>query len=98
MKVNISEAAKADLIAIQDWIAAENPERATTFVNELLNCCAELEDRPTIYPVVSRYASLGIRRRLFRSYLIFYRVSEDMIDIIHILHGSRDYEALLGAE
>ncbi len=98
MKVNISEAAKADLIAIQDWIAADNPDRAKTFINELFDCCAALADRPTLYPIVSRYTSLGIRRRLFRSYLIFYLVSEDAVDIIHILHGSRNYEAMLTAE
>ena len=28
------------------------------------------------------------------SFLIFYRVGKDTIEIIHILHGARDYEAL----
>jgi plasmid stabilization system protein ParE len=32
---------------------------------------------------------------VFGAYLIFYRVEADRVSIIHILHGARDYEALL---
>jgi plasmid stabilization system protein ParE len=28
-------------------------------------------------------------------YLIFYRVSDEGVEILHVLHGARDYEAIL---
>ena len=34
----------------------------------------------------------------FGSYLIFYRVGRDAIEVIHILQGARDYEPLLFPE
>jgi toxin ParE1/3/4 len=48
--------------------------------------------------VVPRYEHLGIRRRPFGNYLIFYRVGADAIEVVHILHGARDYEPLLFPE
>jgi toxin ParE1/3/4 len=32
---------------------------------------------------------------VYRDYLIFYRVHEELIEIIHILQGAQDYETLL---
>jgi plasmid stabilization system protein ParE len=37
----------------------------------------------------------GVRRCVHADYLIFYRVRTDFVEVIHILHGARDYEALL---
>ena len=52
-------------------------------------------DTPEGYALVPRYEALGIRRRPYRDYLIFYRVSDDSIEILHVLHGARDYETIL---
>jgi plasmid stabilization system protein ParE len=40
----------------------------------------------------------AIRRRPFGRFLIFYRVDQGAIEVIHILHGARDYESLLFPE
>jgi toxin ParE1/3/4 len=40
----------------------------------------------------------GIRRRPFGNYLIFYRVGANAIEVVHVLHGARDYERLLFPE
>jgi len=48
--------------------------------------------------LVPRYEHNGIRRRPFGSFLIFYRVGIDAIEVIHILHRARDYEPLLFPE
>jgi toxin ParE1/3/4 len=45
--------------------------------------------------LIPRYENHGIRRCVHRDYLIFYRVMEDLVEIIHILHGARNYEVLL---
>jgi toxin ParE1/3/4 len=72
-----------------------NPERAITFVEELLDRCNVLADMPRAYPLVPRYEKFGIRRTVYRDYLIFYRVHEESVEIIHILQGAQDYETLL---
>jgi toxin ParE1/3/4 len=95
MRVVITDAAKADLVEIGEFIRPYNPKRALTFVDELLDRCATLADMPYAYPLVPRYERHSIRRCVHRDYLIFYRVIEDLIVVIHILHGARNYEALL---
>jgi plasmid stabilization system protein ParE len=98
MKVVLSAEALSDLQQIGDYIAQDNPARARSFVAELLGKAGELADMPRAFPVVPRYAHLGVRRRVHGSYLIFYRVADEGVTVIHVLHGARDYEALLFPE
>jgi toxin ParE1/3/4 len=95
MKVVIAEAARSDLIAIGEFIQQQNPARAVTFVNELLDRCDEIPDMPRAYSLVPRYERWGVRRRVYQNYLIFYRIREELIEIIRILNGAQDYEVLL---
>ena len=95
MRVTVTEAAEGDLQRIGDWIAEESPDRAVAFIRTLRARCEEFADTPRGYPLVPRYERTGIRRRPYRDYLIFYRVSRDSIEILPILHGARDYERLL---
>ena len=98
MIVVITEAAEADLEAIGDWIAADNPARAVTFVLDLRDRCQTLADMPRSYPLIPRYEHLGVRRRSYRDYLIFYRIADERIEVLHVLHGARDYEQILFPE
>jgi plasmid stabilization system protein ParE len=47
------------------------------------------------YRVTNIMASAGVP---FGSYLIFYRVGTETIEVVHILHGARDYDPLLFPE
>jgi len=95
MRVVITAAAKADLLAIRRYIEADNPNRAVSFVEELLDRCLALADTPRAYPLVPRYERFGIRRCVHGNYLIFYRLQPEQIEVIHMLQGARDIEALL---
>ena len=95
MKVVITAAAKADLLAIRRYIEADNPTRAVSFVEELLNRCLALADTPRAYPLVPRYERFGIRRCVHGDDLIFYLLQPEQIEVIHVLQGARDIEALL---
>lgn len=95
MKVVLADEALRDLEEIGDYIAGDNPERARPFVGELLGKARQLGERPEAFPVVPRYARLGIRRRVHGAYLIGYRAEAERVTIIHILHGARDYDAVL---
>ena len=95
MKVVFSDAAKADLTEIGDYIARDNPRRALAFVRRLRVTALRLGVMPNAFPLVPGSRHQGIRRRIMGSYLIFYRVDADRIAILRVLHGARDYERLL---
>ena len=95
MIVVFTREAENDLERIGDYIAVDNPQRAVTFVNELINRCERLADAPHGFPLVPRYEGRRIRRRSYREYLIFYRVGVAQIEIVHVLNGAQDYEAIL---
>jgi addiction module RelE/StbE family toxin len=95
MKLVFTDEAKADLLQIGEWIAEDNPARALTFVDELETRCARLTTMPRAYPLVRGQENSGVRRVRHGNYLIFYRVTADVVEILHVLHGARDYEPIV---
>ena len=95
MIVVYTDEAKMDLEGIGDYIAADNPTRALSFVLEISERCEELADMADAFPLVPRYEHTSVRRRPFRNYLIFYRVTEKRVEILHILNSAQDFEAIL---
>ena len=95
MKVVVTDSAKLDLVGIGDYIRPHNPDRAASFVEELLDHCQALSELPSRHPLVPRYEHHGIRRCVHADYLIFYRVGTKRVEVVHILHGAQDYEPLL---
>lgn len=93
MKVILTQAALADLRDIGHWIALDDPDRAITFIGELRGKCLGLSDRPLLYPPAPE-AGQGVRKRRHQRYLILYRIERDRIEILHIVHGARDYRKL----
>lgn len=95
MIVVLTDEAVADLTHIGDYIASDSPERAIRFIRELLDRCRRLAEMPKAFPLVPRYEASGVRRYPYGNYLIFYRVGDDQVEILHILNGAQDYEAIL---
>lgn len=95
MKVAFSDRARTELLAIGDYIAKDSRRRALEFIEKLEGEARQIGEMPNAFPLVPRYEQYGIRRRPFGNYLIFYRVEDDGVYIVHILHGAMDYDALL---
>ncbi|WP_225008038.1 type II toxin-antitoxin system RelE/ParE family toxin [Novosphingobium percolationis] len=95
MIVYLTAEAEFDLEAIGDFIARDNPSRALSFLRELREKCLGLADMPERFPLVPRYETAGVRRRVHRDYFIFYRVEAGKVHILHILHGAQNYTAIL---
>jgi toxin ParE1/3/4 len=98
VKVVLTAEARDDLERIADYIAQDNPTRARSFVRQLLEAARAIGEAPRGFLLVPRYEHLQIRRRAHGAYLIFYRVEDERVLIVHVLHGARDYEALLFPE
>lgn len=96
MILEFTAAAEADLEAIGDHIARDNPAPAVRFLRDLTRCCCqELAEMPQAWPVVPRYKHHGIRRRVHGRYLIFFRVGADRITILHVLNDAMDVDTFL---
>jgi toxin ParE1/3/4 len=94
VKVRFSAEALRDLESIGDYIAKDSAARAREFVLTLREKALAIGDMPHVYPIVQRYANKELRRRVFRDYLIYYRVQNGAVQIVHIVHGARDIGAL----
>lgn len=95
MILEFSREAESDLEQIADYIAQDNPRHALSFIRELRSKCEDLVENPNGFALVPRYEHHGIRRRVHRNYLIFYRVESARVVIVHVLHGATDYIAIL---
>jgi plasmid stabilization system protein ParE len=91
-KIIWSDEAIADLYGICFHIARNNPEAAERIGNGILDHALILASFPFIGPPYPRGANGPLREIVFRSYRIFYDVSEETrrVDILHVRHGARD--------
>jgi toxin ParE1/3/4 len=88
-----SRLAEADLEAIGDYIANDNPRRALSFVRELRSRCQAIGGHPRAAPLRPELGR-GVRMVVFGAYLIFYRHRPDRVVIERVLHGARDLRGL----
>jgi toxin ParE1/3/4 len=97
VKVIIAEAVEADLRDIARWIAEGDPVRAKTFSAEIRRACSGLRTRPRRFPAVRATPRGEIRKRVHKNYLILYRISPDDVEVVRIVHGSRDWIRIVEA-
>ena len=94
MRFEVRQAARNDLSDIATYIARDNPERAVSFIEELLARIEMVFERPLSFPARGELGA-GVRSAIHGRYLIFFRVSERLIEILRVLHGARDIDYLL---
>lgn len=97
MKVRFTLDARDELRSIAEYIGVHDVQRAKSFVRDLRTKAAQIGQMPYGNPVVRRRNEIEIRRRPYAGYLIFYIVTGHMVDIIHVIHGARDVDAILDA-
>ncbi len=97
MRLAFTPRAEQDLEAIADYIAADNPTRALTFVRELRVQCQRITLNPPGYRLRPELGE-GIRSCAHGHYVIFFESNSDAVLIVRILHGARDIPAVLGVD
>ncbi|WP_339741896.1 type II toxin-antitoxin system RelE/ParE family toxin [uncultured Maricaulis sp.] len=88
MKVEFAPLAQVDLREIAGFIALDNPARADSFIDEIIDRCLALADFPEAAPQRDDIDP-GIRALSYKQYLILYRVREAMVRIERVQHGNR---------
>jgi toxin ParE1/3/4 len=85
--------AELDLMDIWDYIADDSPDRADNFLSQIESKLMTLaqnsglgRQRPELLPNLRSF-SIG-------NYIVFYQQIDGGIDVIRLLHGSRDIEGI----
>jgi toxin ParE1/3/4 len=86
--------AQLDLNAIADFIIRENPARAVTFIDELIDHFRTIAERPKSFPARDNLVP-GLRSAVHGKYLILFRIEDDFVRILRVVHGARDLPRLL---
>ena len=83
-----------DLEAIGDYIADDNPARAVSFVEELLDRCGRIAAQPRAYTRRDDLAP-GLRQAVHGNCLILFTPEDGTVVIERIVHGARRLEDLI---
>jgi toxin ParE1/3/4 len=85
-------AAKADAVEIWAYIAQDNPDAADRLLDRFDKLFRLLASQPLVGKSVQEFAP-HLRFVPIGNYLIFYRPTQERIEIVRILHGARDITA-----
>lgn len=90
-------AAQEDLISILGYIAQDSPNRALKFIDKLDAHIGRLEQHPLLgrVPRHPKLREFGYRVLIVESYLAFYTIRGDHIEIHRVVHGSRNLDHLI---
>ena len=91
--VKVTAAAEEDLRKIWAYVAEHNREAASKLIKDITGKFALLRDHPHMGREQSRLL-VNLRSFVVRDYFIFYQPFDDGVEILRVLHGSRDIESI----
>ena len=94
MTYRLSPQAKSELEAIGDHIAGDNPTHAERFIERLTGKFVALGRNPRIGRARPELRS-DLRSFPYGAYLILYRVIDDGVEIVRVVHAARNLEDLV---
>lgn len=89
MRLHWTPRARADIADIFDWIARDNPPAAAL----VIACIRERAELLAEYPKIGRetnVADLHVLPVVRYPYLVYHRIADEEIVIVHIRHSARD--------
>jgi len=89
--------AEADILEIWDFIADDSLAAADRWVDRLDEQFRMLAAQPMIGRAREELAP-GVRSFPFGRYVVFYMPMDDGIDVVRVLHGARDIDAVFSPE
>jgi len=90
-----SKIAENDLDEIWTYIAAHSELNAHQFIAKLVRSIQHLASLPNTGRVVPETSSVDIREVLFNDYRLIYRIKDQQILILTVVHGSRNISDLV---
>jgi toxin ParE1/3/4 len=87
--VRWTERSLADLFAIGDYIALDNPGAARAWVERLRQCAVRAAKLPNAGRVVPEIGRSDVREVFLRTYRIIFRVVDDGIVVLTVFEGHK---------
>jgi addiction module RelE/StbE family toxin len=87
--IHWSPEAVEDLEAIAEYIARDSHFYAKTVVTKMLAMVESLADFPEMGRIVAELGDKNMRERFVYSYRLIYKIEEQQILIVAIVHGKR---------
>jgi plasmid stabilization system protein ParE len=84
--------AEADLRRARDWYDREGAQLGEAFLQAFADIIDRIVGMPELYVVAFKNIRRGKMRKF--PYLVYYRLLSDRIEVIGVLHGSRDLRLL----
>ena len=97
MQVELSRVIEADLEAIADYIAQDNPTRAVSFIQEIRARFRVIGQNPLNYQLRPEIGE-DARMALVGRYIILFHIRNETVRIERVIYGGRDLPALLDYE
>ena len=88
-RYRLSRRAQRDLIGFRNWIEEDNPDRAVSYIEEIRANLGRLAERPLMGRGRPEMGP-DYRSMPHGNYLIFYRLASYGIDVLRVVHSSRD--------
>ena len=94
-RVSWSPTAIDDVDAIAEYINRDSPAYTRAVVNKLLDTARELKDLPSAGRIVPELGDEAIREHFVYSYRLIYRIQNQDVLIVAVVHGRRLLEPLI---
>lgn len=89
MSARWTESALADLHAIEAAIARHSPQYSQVMIERIFARVVRLETHPRLGPVVPEFGTEAIRELFEDPYRIVYRVEDDHVEVLAVVHAAR---------
>ncbi|NVM34218.1 MAG: type II toxin-antitoxin system RelE/ParE family toxin [Candidatus Lokiarchaeota archaeon] len=89
VEIEWSQTSENDLNEIIDYIAQDSLEYALSFYEEVREKVENLVQFPKMGRKVPELDDPNIRELILRNYRLIYRIFEEKVQIIRLIHGSR---------
>ena len=90
MKIVWTEPTSTDLENIKNFIKKDSDYFAEIFPLKIIKAVDVLEDNPEIGRIVPEFNKKYIREIIFKNYRIIYKIYNDAVYILTVIHSARD--------
>jgi toxin ParE1/3/4 len=91
LPVGLRPEASRDVEEARDYLEVQRVGLGQAFLNRVTEALARIGAMPEMYGVVWRNVRAARLRRF--TYVVYYRVHDDRVEVLAIIHGSRDASA-----
>ena len=89
MRVHWTDNAVDHLVNIYEYISLNSPTYAKQMVDRITRRTVQIGDQPFSGRSVPEYQAEDVRELIEKPYRIIYRIKQDQIDVLAVIHGAR---------